>query len=179
MLARVIGGVFGADGCSNVVGGLGGNFAVGIWRMSIVPIALIPALGELSPSGSAIRGNPLAGCGLWRCPWRSNMSSAGLATTLRRVPLSCPLALLTLALNELLGYWQGVVNGLVKLSQGMRLNDLHDAGKGQQVGSFSPGLAMIAEILEFLEGLWSSRFQMITQWECSKRSKSAGSLLVM
>ena len=41
-------------GCSKVVGGLGGNFAVGIWRMSIEPIALMPALGELSP-GSAVR----------------------------------------------------------------------------------------------------------------------------
>ena len=35
-----IGGVFGAGGCCKVVGGLGGNFAVGIWRMSIWPIAL-------------------------------------------------------------------------------------------------------------------------------------------
>ena len=35
-----IGGVFGAGGRCKVVGGLGGNFAVGIWRMSIGPVAL-------------------------------------------------------------------------------------------------------------------------------------------
>ena len=41
----------------------------------------------------------------------------------------------------------------MKLSQGWCLDDLHDAGKGQQIGSFATGLAAIAEILEFLEGI--------------------------
>ena len=126
------------------------------------------------------RGNPLAGRGLWRCSWRSDMSPAGLATTFGRIPFSCPLALFTLALHKLLGNWQGAVNGFVKLSQGWRLDDLHDAGKGQQVGPFSPGLAMIAEILEFLEGIeLTLPDDHPIQWECSKRSKSPGSLLVM
>ena len=49
------GGVFGAGGLLNVEGGLGGNFAVGIWRTSIIPIALVPAVGEVSISGSAGR----------------------------------------------------------------------------------------------------------------------------
>ena len=39
----------------------------------------------------------------------------------------------------------------MKLSHSGRLNDLHDTGKGQKVGSFAFGLAMIAEVLDFFE----------------------------